>query len=315
MVTDSTVRIAVLTYRRPDDIAAALPRLVAEAERAVERGWDVDVLVVDNDAAASAREVVTRAVASNAVRVSYAVEPVSGIAAARNRALDASGDRDLLVFIDDDERPVEQWLVRLLEVHSQFGSAVVGPVISQFEVEPESWILAGGFFNRRRMATGTDVQVAATNNLLLDLRDVRRMGLRFDLNFGLSGGSDTLFTRQFAARGGRMVWCDEAIVYDVVPASRSTRRWVLLRALRSGTSWSATSLLVASGRRQRLGWQLRDFTSGLVRIAGGSLRFAAGLLSRREALEAAGARNVARGLGLAAGVFGYRYHEYKRKAG
>ncbi len=306
------VRVAVLTYRRPEDIAAAIPRLVAEAELAVAEGWDVDILVVDNDPEASARETVAEASADSPVPVHYEVEPVSGIAAGRNHALDVSQDRDLLVYIDDDERPVERWLSLLLQAHLTYSSAVVGPVVSQFDSEPESWISAGGFFDRRRMPTGTPVVVAATNNLLLDLRQVREFGLRFDLDFGLSGGSDTLFTRQLTAKGGRMVWCVEAVVYDIVPANRATRRWVLLRALRSGTSWSATSLRVACSVPQRLWWQVKDFGSGVARIGGGLARLLAGVLTRSEPLRARGARNLARGAGLAAGVFGYRYHEYKR---
>lgn len=307
-----SVRIAVLTYRRAEDIAEAIPRLVAEAGLAVAAGWDVDILVVDNDAGASARETVARASADSPVPVHYEVEPVSGIAAARNRALDVSHDRDLLVYIDDDERPVERWLLLLLEAHLTYASAVVGPVISQFDREPESWITAGGFFTRRRMPTGSPVVVAATNNLLLDLRQVREFGLSFDLDFGLSGGSDTLFTRQLTAKGGRMVWCDEAIVYDIVPANRATRRWVLLRALRSGTSWSATSLRVARSVPQRLWWQAKDFGSGIARVGWGLVRLLVGIVTRSERLRASGARNLARGAGLAAGVFGYRYHEYKR---
>lgn len=307
-----SVRVAVLTYRRPQDIADAIPRLVAEAALAVAQGWDVDILVVDNDAAGSARDVVTALAAEASVPVHYAVEPVSGIAAARNRCLTESADRDLLVFFDDDERPVERWLTLLLDTHLRYQCAVVGPVISQFDSEPESWIAAGGFFNRRRMPTGTPVEVAATNNLLLDLREVRRLGLSFDLDFGLSGGSDTLFTRQLTVAGAKMVWCDEAIVYDMVPASRATRRWVLLRALRSGTSWSATSLRVADGTAQRVRWQLRDLGSGLARIGGGAARLVAGVVTRNEGLRAHGARNLARGAGLASGVFGYRYQEYKR---
>ena len=82
------------------------------------------------------------------------------------------------------------------------------------------------------------MEVAATNNLLLDLGRIRALGLEFDERFGLSGGSDTLFTRPLVARGGRMVWCDEAMVVDNVPAGRLTRDWVLRRALRSGNSAS-----------------------------------------------------------------------------
>ena len=93
--------------------------------------------------------------------------------------------------------------------------------MSRFAETPDPWIAAGRFFDRRRLPTGTDLEVAATNNLLLDLAVVRRLGLRFDAAFGLSGGSDTLFTRELVASGERMVWCDEAIVYDIVPTDRA----------------------------------------------------------------------------------------------
>src|SRR4051794_383875 len=210
------VVVAALTYRRPGDLEELLPALVAQRASVEE---EVDILIVDNDPDAGARDQV--AAFGDGVRYVHAAEP--GIAAARNTALDAAGDADLLVFIDDDERPVRAWLSRLLSTWAEHRTtAVVGPVISAFEVEPGDWIRAGGFFTRRRMPTGTAIEIAATNNLLLDLAEVRRMGLRFDLRFGLSGGSDTLFSRELIAKGGTMIWCDEAIVTDVVPASRAT---------------------------------------------------------------------------------------------
>lgn len=297
-----SVRVAVLTYRRPDDIAAAIPRLLAEVEGARAAGWPTELLVVDNDPQGSARDLVPAGVA-------YLVEPEPGIAAARNRAL-ADTEADLLVFIDDDERPVDGWLKLLLECQATYGCSVVGPVVSEFDGEPDPWIV--GFFDRRRLPTGTPVHVAATNNLLLELAEVRRLGLRFDTEFGLSGGSDTVFTRQFTQKGGRMVWCDEAVVYDIVPADRATRSWVLRRSLRSGSSWSASSRRIARNRIERLTWFGKDLGSGLARLGGGLLRLAAGALSGNQSLRAAGLRNLARGLGLAAGAFGYRYFEYRR---
>ncbi len=80
-------------------------------------------------------------------------------------------------------------------------------MISEYAAEPDPWIKAGRFFDRRRLPSGTQIEVAATNNLLLDLRQVRAFGLRFDEALGLSGGSDTLFTRELHGRGGVLVWC------------------------------------------------------------------------------------------------------------
>ena len=83
----------------------------------------------------------------------YVHEPEPGIAAARNRALDEAGPADLLVFIDDDERPVDGWLARLVETYRvDRPTAVVGPVVSEYEQQPDAWVSAGRFFDRRRLA-------------------------------------------------------------------------------------------------------------------------------------------------------------------
>lgn len=303
----AVVVVAVLTYRRPDDLAALLPLLI-EQTRAVP--CRASVLVVDNDSEGGAREQIT-ALASGEVR--YVHEPTPGIAAARNRALDEAGDAGLLVFIDDDERPTPEWLARLLDTYWRGQpAAVVGPVVSRYEVEPGPWITAGRLFDRRRLATGTSVDVAATNNLLLDLAQQRRLGPRFDLRFGLSGGSDTLFTRALVRAGGRIVWCDEAVVIDIVPAGRVTRSWVLRRALRSGNTWSRTSIVLAGGPAARLVVRVHCTGRGLIRVLAGAAWWLIGLLTGSLRRRARGMRAVFRGTGFVVGAWGIVYSEYRR---
>ncbi len=313
MTARPEVVVAVLTYRRPTDLAALLPDLV---DQACSVGADCRLLVVDNDTTGSARALVQGwADATHGVRVDYAHEPRPGIAAARNRALDEAGTAELLVFIDDDERPAAGWLAALLDVRSATGATgVVGPVVSEFAVAPGPWLTAGRFFDRHRWATGTRLEVAATNNLLLDLHQVRRLGLRFDERFGLTGGSDTLFTRQLVQRGGVLVWCDEALVVDRVPAERLTRRWVLQRAYRSGNSWALTTLVLAGTHRGALGHRLALVREGLVRALGGGAEAMLGGLLGNPAHSARGRRTLARGTGMLAGATGRTYAEYARSA-
>lgn len=308
------VVLAVLTFKRLDDLAAVVPALVDQAGRAPV-GFAVRVLIVDNDPLQSGRDLVERAMpAALPIRVGYAAESEPGISAARNRALDEAAEDDILVFIDDDERPVDSWLADLLACYEghDHPAAVVGPVISAFDGDLDAWVAAGEFFNRRRLPTGTSVELAATNNLLLDLASVRRLGLRFDPEFGISGGGDSLFTRTLSARGGRMVWCDEAIVYDMVPAARATRDWVLRRAFRMGNSWTRVSLALADSPLAAARVRIVSGARGLVRVAGGAGRLAVGTLTRSARHQARGRRTMARGAGLLAGVVGYRYDEYRR---
>jgi succinoglycan biosynthesis protein ExoM len=275
-----TVVVAVLTYRRPRDIAALLPMLVDEVQGAAGVTSAARIVVVDNDPDAGARDAVAEAASTAAaagVGVSYAHEPEPGISAGRNRALDEAPDDDLLVFIDDDERPASGWLDALLALQRSTGcAAVAGPVESRFEVEPDAWIHAGRFFERRRPATGTVLDVAATNNILVDLRRVRAWGLRFDAGFGATGGEDTLFTRAIVAHGGRMLWAADARVLDIVPRARVTHRWVVLRAMSSGNSWSRTTLALAGSSRERSVARATLTARGAVRIAGGLASIAAG---------------------------------------
>jgi cellulose synthase/poly-beta-1,6-N-acetylglucosamine synthase-like glycosyltransferase len=307
MQNQMKVVIAVLTYRRPADLAELIPLLV---DQALFSDDDVEILVVDNDPDGGAKGTLA-SYADNFVR--YVHEPKPGIAAGRNRALDEAADADVLVFIDDDERPRDDWLQRLLEMYRRTQpAAVVGPVLSSYEHELDGWIRDGRFFERRRHASGAEVTVAATNNLLLDLHQIRQFGTRFDEEFGLTGGSDTLFTRHIVRAGGRLVWCDEAPVVDVVPASRLTREWVMKRAFRSANSWSRTSLALAPTPSSLLVTRLKLTASGLIRIVAGSAQALFGIVVGSRAHDARGRRTLTRGAGMVAGAWGHVYAEYAR---
>ncbi|NGN93061.1 glycosyltransferase family 2 protein [Nocardioides sp. KC13] len=295
----------MLTYRRPEGLAEAVSMLRVQLDLVP----DARLLVVDNDEQPSAASTVAEAAAGD-VRVVYVHEPTPGIAAARNRALTEAGPDAVVVFIDDDEQPSETWLPTLLACREETSAAaVVGPVVSHVDGTLDPWIEAGGFFRRLRHPTGTVVTTAATNNLLLDMAQVG--ALRFDLGFGLSGGSDTVFTRTLSAAGGRIVWCDEAPVYDLVPADRATREWVRARASRIGNSDSRVQVYLTPAGRRPIA-RLRATARGLVRLLGGSARLAIGRLIGSQTHHARGTRTYLRGLGMLRGAWGSYVTEYAR---
>ena len=313
------VTVAVLTYRRSAELAACLPLVAAQLAVAMTTGVAgravlASILVIDNDAEASARPVVTGISAATPIAVDYVVEPRPGIAAARNRALDAAGDTDLLVFLDDDERPTDAWLSPLIETWSTTGAAaVMGRVVSVFPSRPDPWVEAGEFFRRRRLATGTSIEVGAAGNLLLDLPAVRRLGVRFDERLGLGAGEDSLFTRRLVGAGGLMVWCDESVATDHVPVERMTRRWVLERARSHGNTEAVVELLLAHGPRQRAIVRVRSGIRGAVRVVAGCARFAVGVVLRSLRHQARGLRTAYRGIGIASAALGVEVKEYARE--
>lgn len=310
--------VAVLTFRRDEDLRAVLPLLEREVRALLAADADVrsgDVLVVDNDPGAGARPVVEGRPASD-VTVRYVHEPVPGIPAARNRALAEADPGGLLVFIDDDERPEAGWLARLVATWRAYDAAAVsGPVRSEFDGPVDPWISAGGYFRREHRlgtATGTVVAAAATNNLLLDLRVVTAVGLRFDATLGLAGGEDTLFTRRLTAAGVRIVWCAEAVVVDRVPAGRLTRRWVVRRVFATSNASTRVLLRLAGTPAERAAVRVRYGSTGVARVAAGAARAVLGTLAGRDSWQAQGLGQLARGAGTVAAVVGHGYQEYRR---
>lgn len=294
------VVVAIPTFHRPAMLGALLTDLQPQAAAVGAR-----VLVIDNDPEGSGRD----PAADHAV--DYVVEPARGLAAVRNRAIAEAVDESALVFIDDDELPSAEWLATLIACWRDTGaSAVSGRVETRFPADfTDPWIHAGGFFRRVRLADGANQSAAPTNNLLLDLDDIRRHGLRFDEKLGLSGGEDILFTKQLVKEGGVIVSCPSALVYDIVDPARLTRRWVLRRAYRVGITTVRTDQLVRGG----LSTRARSFTGGVGRMLIGGGRWAMGELVRSPRHSARGARAAWRGAGMAMGSFGVDYQEYAKR--
>lgn len=316
--SESTARVlqfmvAIPTYRRPEVLRTCLQGVVAQVkamEEVTGRPLCGCVLVVDNDPEASARATVSGAGKS----VSYVVESRPGIAHARNRALAEAADYDLLIFIDDDERPQPDWLGSLLRTWvATKGTAVMGRVVSEFEVQLTPWVAAGDFFWRKSMPTGTEIPIAAAGNLLLDLNQIRAAGVTFDECLGLGGGEDTLFSIQLTRSGGRIVWCDESVAIDMVPAERCRTSWVLQRSWSHGNNAVVVALRSTDGRLALLRVRAVAIAGGLLRMAGGLARSLYGMGARSLRHQARGVRTACKGGGMVSAGLGLRHYEYARK--
>lgn len=340
--------IAMLTYRRNDYLAQVIPELLAQADDVCDAQTTVSVLIVDNDPQAGARAVVEAARAALAgeqpqtaeppeqavlsepsgsadsdaaatSRLVYVHEPEPGIVAGRNRALSQAHGSDALIFIDDDEIPSPGWLKALVSTwRAQGCAAVTGPTPPTFEVDPSAWVVASGAFDSWEAADGAQVRSADTGNLLLDLAVVEDLGLRFDPRYGLTGGEDSLFTRQLTRAGGVIRFAAGAVVTKRVPAARARRTWVLERSLRSGSSWARVRIDTAgpaggaSGRLARLRLRLGYGAKGLAKAGIDGAR--AGVARIRGDVPALARYEVSSrgGLGMVVGALGVQVREYGR---
>lgn len=226
------VDVLVLTYKRPGLLADTLDSLVQQRLPSDHR---MSIIVVDNDAAQSAHATVSRFQAAFN-HIHYVCETEANIAKARNRALSEARGR-YAAFIDDDEVASPEWLATLLRAREQYRAPVVlGPVMPLLPADTPRWVIAGRFFDRPRRATGTMVHAGAggTGNVLLDLHEVRRTRILFDVSYGISGGEDTHFFHRLAAAGLNCVWCDEAEVHEQVQPHRVRIGWLARRAFAGG---------------------------------------------------------------------------------
>lgn len=303
--------IGVATYRRPDHLRRILPALQAEVSASSSH---TQILIVDNDPSDGAAKAIVGDFGSPDVR--YVHEPEPGISAARNRALVEAGTADVILFIDDDEMPHQGWLDLMLDCWSHFRCvAVAGPAVASFDGLLDPWVEASGVFDRWTFDTGTVVQGAASNNLLLDLGQLHALGVRFDPEFGISGGSDTMLTRTLSQRGGTLRWCDEAEVADLIPADRTTKRWVIRRIFRTSNTWSRVHLKLAPSQRKRFPQRVNLVLRGVLRMGSGLSRVGRGTLTGDLRMRATGTCSVVSGSGMVLGAAGYVWHEYRREGG
>lgn len=231
-----SVTVAVCTFRRPAALQRSLQGLCAQRRLA---GVAVDVVVVDNDAAGSARAVVEAARPASPWGLRYVIEPRPGVASARNRCL-AEAQSEWIAFVDDDEVPEPDWLAALLGVRqASAADAVFGAVVPQFAAPLPGWAANGALYTKRRFATGSVIgwEATYTANVLLSRRLLCLAGGAFDERFASSGGEDTLLFRRAARAGAKLVWCDEAVVHEHVPRARLRLSWLLRRAFRGGQNW------------------------------------------------------------------------------
>jgi len=297
------VSVCVATCGRPtglENLLGALESLEIPA------GVKLRVVVVDNDSTGSAKAVCDDMLARCAYSLRYVVEKRRGIPFARNAALAvALSDSDFIAFIDDDEIPESDWLAELLRVQDYYRADVVtGPCLPQYVEPPPSWIVDGAFHETPRYPTGTLRHVAFTHNALVRAVVFETLDCHFDESMALNGGDDEEFFARVFSAGFQIVWADNAIVRESIPASRSTWRWILQRGFRVGTSSAWVEWRHHSSTLPRL------LAHGLYcMIKGAALALLLPLRGRAAGVK--GLQLFSYGLGRIAGSSGHLHQEYR----
>lgn len=224
--------VCLCTCRRTDRLPALLEALAGQETGGA---FTHSLAVVDNDPAGSAGPLVRAFEARAKIPVRHGWEQEPNIARARNRAV-ALAEGDHVAFIDDDELPASDWLLRLHETSLRENVAgVLGPVRPRYAAAPPPWIILGRFWERAEFPTGTRVPWTRcrTGNALLRRDALLALNTPFDERHA-TGGEDVDLFRRLADAGHAFAWCAEAPVHEEVPPHRCTRSYLLRRALLRG---------------------------------------------------------------------------------
>lgn len=303
------VAVCVATYKRPRMLACLLEGLNQLTFRTAPPA--LRIIVIDNDSTGSARAVCEQWQPRLRWPLEYYLETRRGISFARNRALTEAGESvDFIAFIDDDEIPEPQWLNELLHIQAVHTADVVaGPALPHFPDDVPAWVVKGRHFDHDRYQTGAHLKAASTNNVLVRRGVFKQVGV-FDERLGLTGGEDRhLFMRVHRA-GFKMIWADEAVVWDWIPASRANMKWILLRFYRMGTTRSFREIDL---RKSVLVYPRLIYQGCGFMIAGLAL-MPLGILAGRHLLVRY-LRYICYGAGILAGLMGGRYEEYRQTHG
>ena len=296
------INICILAYRRADLLQQCLQSLAAMDKPADTL---IRVTVIENDEEQRCKVVVELFAEQVPIQVDYVCEPKRGIPVARNTAIDVSHSwhADYIVFIDDDEWVEEQWLNRLYAYCVACGGDAVisGEVIAVFPEHTPDYI--SGLIKNKRRQTGTVLTTCATNNVIFPVSLTRDLGLRFDTSVPLAGGTDTRFFTEAYHRGIKIVKCADAIVYEKVPETRATLRWMISRKYRVGITdvW----------RRRYNGESLfKIVMSVLLQVTVNSVRVLIYAITNRKLKRNLSILKLAKAAGSVAGLFGVSVESY-----
>src|SRR5664280_2641165 len=130
------ISICLCTFKRTELLGTLLEGLLRQQ---TDEQFTYSIIVVDNDRQESGRQTVERFQRNSPRDIQYFVEPEQSIALARNRAV-ANATGVLVAFIDDDEVPINDWLLRMYAALGKFkADGILGPVKPRFAVTPPEW--------------------------------------------------------------------------------------------------------------------------------------------------------------------------------
>ena len=244
-------------------------------------GYEIDLLVVENNPKCDMQvEKIIESYQDSPKKVLHILETTPGIPHARNAALKhaKSEGYTYLAFIDDDAFSSPEWIKKLVAMNTN-SQVASGPQIAIFPEKTSLFYRNATVYHERTISDGSTIKWAATNNILIDINFMIANDLSFNENL-INGGEDKELFLRVNQLGGKLIWCEDAIVSEYIAENRLSISWAMRRTFRIG----ATGYMIESAIRSPFKNYLTCIIKGSIYLAKGAILSPYHLISSKSSL-------------------------------
>jgi succinoglycan biosynthesis protein ExoM len=238
-IAEITCSVCIATYKRPQLLKNLISSLL---DQKLPPNISLEIIIVDNDESKGAENVVRSFSCKDAVSLSYYIQPKKNISLTRNLGLkNASGD--FIAIVDDDETVDKYWIFNLIETLNKYDADIVfGFVEPVFDPNAPPWAKQRELYMSHSQKTGSIAKASYTTNCLFKTTLLRKYNIEFKPEYGLSGGEDTFFFETLRKKGAKLVYCNEAVSYEIIPMNRTRLKYIFAKSFQGGNTWARNKI-------------------------------------------------------------------------
>lgn len=222
------ISVLICTYKRPLLLKKCIDSIIKQITT-----YQYEIIVCDNDIHETAKEIVI-----NYKDVKYCNQPLKGLSNARNMAV-SKAKGEFVLFIDDDEYAQVNWINVIYDCQQRHNADVVfGKVLYEIPISFPSYIKKSKYFNRSEIQTGSlmSYNKGYSGNTLVRTELFSTRNPPFLLEFNSTGGEDTDFFNYLYKYGSKMIFCREAVIFEIQDDNRKKLTWYYIRGFHSGSA-------------------------------------------------------------------------------
>lgn len=237
--------LIIATYNRAEQLMVTLESVAMQHYPTAR--WEC--IVVDNNSKDNTRERVEAfAAAHPTLQLRYCFEQNQGLSYARNRGIEEA-EGEILAFVDDDERIVEEFVAAYVELFASHPDAMSagGKIIAEYPTGRPHWMSK---YTERPIANPMDFGqsikpfpkgcIPGGGNMAMR-RSVFDLIGKFDTSLGrtgkqLIGGEESDLFERIEAAGMPCYYVPRAVMYHIIPESKLTHDYFCRLAFNTGLS-------------------------------------------------------------------------------